>query len=57
MTGLTIAVPEQEWASLAHASPESFAQWLLAPARQVDPRKRVKDDARAEETANPAHSA
>jgi hypothetical protein len=39
MTGLTIAVPEQEWALLAHASPELFAAWLLGLANQVDLRK------------------
>ena len=39
MTGLTIAVPEQEWALLAHAIPELFAAWLLGLANQVDLRK------------------
>jgi hypothetical protein len=39
MTGLTIAVPEQEWALLAHASPEQFAAWLLDLANHVDLRK------------------
>jgi IS4 transposase len=39
MTGLTIAVPEQEWALLAHASPEQFAAWLLDLASHVDLRK------------------
>jgi hypothetical protein len=42
MTGLTIAVPEQEWALLAHASPKQFAAWLLDLASQVDLRKRVR---------------
>jgi hypothetical protein len=39
MTGLSIAVPEQEWASLAQASPELFAAWLLDLASHVDLRK------------------
>lgn len=42
MTGLSIAVPEAEWALLAQASPESFALWLLALAKQVDLRKLLK---------------
>jgi IS4 transposase len=42
MTGLTIAVPEAEWAVLAQASPESFSLWLLALAKQVDLRKLLK---------------
>jgi IS4 transposase len=42
MTGLSIAVPEQEWALLAHASPERFAAWLLALAKHVDLRKLLK---------------
>jgi hypothetical protein len=42
MTGLIIAVPEHEWASLAHASPEPFAAWLLDLAKQVDLRKLLK---------------
>ena len=42
ITGLSIAVPEQEWAVLAQASSESFALWLLALANQVDLRKLLK---------------
>ena len=36
MTGLGIAVPEQEWAALAQASPQRFAAWLLDLASHVD---------------------
>ena len=39
MTGLGIAVSEQEWALLAQASPQRFAAWLLDLARHVDLRK------------------
>jgi IS4 transposase len=39
MTGLTIAVSEQEWALLAQASPQRFAAWLLDLASHVDLRK------------------
>jgi hypothetical protein len=39
MTGLSIAVPEQEWAALAQASPQRFATWLLDLASQVNLRK------------------
>ena len=36
MTGLSIAVPEQEWASLAQVGAEQFAAWLLDLASHVD---------------------
>ncbi|MBV5347387.1 transposase [bacterium] len=36
MTGLAIAVPEHEWAPLAHATTEQFAGYLLLLARYVD---------------------
>ncbi|MFN2232132.1 MAG: transposase [Anaerolineae bacterium] len=36
MTGLNIAVPEHEWASLAQASARQFAAWLLDLANHVD---------------------
>lgn len=39
MTGLGIAVPEQEWSALAQASAPQFAAWLLALASHVDLRK------------------
>jgi IS4 transposase len=39
MTGLHIAVPEHEWASLAHASTQQFTAWLLDLAHHVDLRK------------------
>jgi len=39
MTGLSIAVPEQEWASLAQVGAEQFAAWLLDLASHVDLRK------------------
>ncbi len=54
MTGLGIAVPEQEWALLAQASPQRFAAWLL---RQPSGSAQApQDDARPKETPNPAHS-
>jgi hypothetical protein len=39
MTGLAIAIPEQEWALLAQASPQRFAAWLLDLASHIDLRK------------------
>jgi len=42
MTGLTIAVPEDQWAALAHMPPETFVIWLLDLAKQVDLRKLLK---------------
>lgn len=55
MTGLGIAVPEQEWA-LLH-SPQRFATWLLDPASYVrGSAQAMQDHARPDETPNPKHS-
>jgi len=56
MTGLSIAVAEQEWALLAQTSPELSAAWFLDIPSHVNLRK-LRKDARPEETFNPAHSA
>lgn len=33
--GMAVAVPEQDWAFVRHASPQTLALWLLALAQQV----------------------
>lgn len=42
MTGLGIAVPEEQWAALAYLPPGTFVSWLLDLAKQVDLRKLLK---------------
>ena len=55
MTGLNIAVSQDEWAPFTHASTEQLAGDLPILAKYVDLRKLLEDHARAEAAADTTH--